>query len=365
MGLTDLTKVCLRFQEELELAKVGEKKNYLSEVEKAKEYLSLFFINAKELKEIHKSGAMIYEYAFLLRLSDAFWVKKLLEKLLAEYREAYFVDQDRCFSVWNSSFKTISRAIRNIKSAAQLETPKDDSLNLELLTKSCFRDIGDILEGSLQPLVRLRLELQSISGRWEGKSKLVSTMSFGDVIAELNTKGDEYIPAPFTISVSQWRNIANHNSYEVENNDIVCRYGKGDKNSFRFKRTELIQVAHYIMNLYNTHKIAHEIFSLDNLEKIISEREAPGSSETNFDLEGTLSAGLFLSGFTILKVGHKPGVLGLFLTDIGNRSYDESKGALQGALLPFIVLFGPCEVGAIVQSRKMAYRFSFKSMIGT
>jgi hypothetical protein len=223
--------------------------------------------------------------------------------------------------------------------------------------------MGDILEGSLQPLARLRLELQNISGIWEVKSKLVSKMSFGDVISELNVKGDEYIPAPFTISVSQWRNIANYGSYDVENNDVICRYGKGDKKSFRCNRNELIRVAHYIMNLYNTHKIAHEIFSIDNLDKIKSGREASGSGETIFSVEGTLTAGLFLSGFTLLNVSHKQGVLGLFLTDRDNRSYEESKGALQGALLPFIILFGPCEVGAIVQSREEAYSFSFKGRV--
>jgi hypothetical protein len=92
VGLTDITKMCMRFQEELELAKVGEKNNYLKEVDKAKEYLSQFFIIGNELKEIHKSGAMIYEYAFLVRFSEASWVKNLLQRLLTEYREAYFID---------------------------------------------------------------------------------------------------------------------------------------------------------------------------------------------------------------------------------------------------------------------------------
>jgi hypothetical protein len=136
MGLTDITKMCLRFQEELELAKVGKKNNYLWECDQAKEYLAQFFNNGNELKEIHKSGAMIYEYAFLIRLSEASWVKNLLQRLLTEYREAYFVDQDRCFNTWNSRFKNISKAISNIKYAAHLETPKDDSLNLELFAKS-------------------------------------------------------------------------------------------------------------------------------------------------------------------------------------------------------------------------------------
>ena len=64
--------------------------------------------------------------------------------------------------------------------------------------------------------------------RKKGSANVLS-MDFGKVIEELASRsngGDIYFPKPFELTVSQWRNIANDNSYYVEDGDVICTYGK-------------------------------------------------------------------------------------------------------------------------------------------
>lgn len=142
-------------------------------------------------------------------------------------------------------------------------------------------------------------------------------MTFGEVISELSSRkigGDVYRPSPFGIPVSQWRNIANHNSYTVKDNEVTCIYGSpGQQKQFSCAVSDWIGLARYIDTLGFLHKVAFEIFNIDNLDELIP--YAPKLEITEYTKDAALVYGLAEAGFTIVNAGYKEAEWALLLVD--------------------------------------------------
>jgi hypothetical protein len=237
------------------------------------------------------------------------------------------------------------------------------------MAKSILRNVGDILEGSLQPLARLRLDMQGVAGIRASGAAPVTSMSFGKIIEELASRpigGDVYCPQPFGLTVSQWRNIANHNNYEVKGTEVVCTYGTpGHHKTIRFPVNDLFDLGRYIGNLQMTHKIAFEIFSIDNMRALSP--YLPHIDITDHTANGALAYGLVAAGFSIERVGYGAEVdygsrqWALFLVDEHNRNELEAKAALQDAVSTYLLLASSINVVAFVKSDTSLYEFSFKA----
>jgi hypothetical protein len=257
--------------------------------------------------------------------------------------------------------ESVDRGIRNFSTAAHLDTGKE-LLPPELLVKSCLRDVGDILEGSLQPYTRLRLSMRDIAANRIRNGPTVASMTFGQVITELISSGtcdkDIYSPLALGVTVSQWRNVANHNSYEVYGDKIICTYGKpGNVIELRLPIIKVIDLLKDVNNLCFVHKIAFEVFSIDNISDI--QQHAPEVALTEGTRNGVIVSGLVSGGFSIIKAGVETGSVALALLDTQSRNNADAKAALQEALSSYILLSGAVDIVAVVQSSSARYRFSF------
>ena len=237
-----------------------------------------------------------------------------------------------------------------------------DELEGEFVVKTIFRDVGDLLEGSLQPLVRLRLAMLEVAGVRTGRSSPVSTMTFGDVVHELSSRGAEggiYHPPPLGLSVNQWRNIANHNNYALKDGRVTCTYGMpGRQKSVCCTIDDLIELAKYTDTLVFLHKTAYEIFSTDNLNELIP--YSPQLEITDYTRDGALAYGLAEARLIVVRAGYSEGLWVLLLIDDCNRDHERAKAALQAAVLPYFNLAGPTEFRAVVKSGTSDFRFSFR-----
>lgn len=241
-----------------------------------------------------------------------------------------------------------------------LQGDKED-LDPSLLVKSWFRDVGDLLEGSFQPLARLRLEVLNLLGRPGTSAPAVETMSFGAVMSELLAEpelGEMYRPPPFGLSVSQWRNIANHNSFDVSGGQITCTYGTPDKlKTLRLSIDELASVLTYCNDLYYAHKVAIELFGIDNLMELI--KYEPDISPSEYSHTTSLAYGLVSAGFSIIHAAYLPNKWSLILTDLHARRQKEVKTALQEACYPYMLFVHPVEISAVVRSSWKTYKIGF------
>lgn len=369
--IKDLTRLFLGLQEEARAGLNSKSVDVRVHLDQAAADLSTYFENPDCLPRAFGAGGLRYEYAFLQHNRSEPWIDNALRTMLMEFRAARNVDVSCCFQTWGRWFEAIDRAIRNTASVAFLQEDIDN-LSHEFMAKSILRDTGDILEGSLQPLARLRLDMQGVAGIRAAGAAPVTSMSFGKVIEELASRpngGDVYRPQPFGLTVSQWRNIANHNSYEVKGSEVICTYGSpGHHKTIRCPVNDLFNLGRYINDLKFTHKIAFEFFSIDNMRALSP--YLPHVDITNHTFEGALAYGLVAGGFSIERVGYGAEVdygskqWALLLVDDHNRSELGAKAALQDAVSTYLLLAGSINVVAFVKSNTSLYEFSFKAKVG-
>jgi hypothetical protein len=364
-GRTDKTSLFQAFETELRMSatQIGALKEVLHEAEIV---LTPFFENPAILQKSLSAGALTYEASFLLHKTTEPWVAGCVLVLLKEFRAARAVNPTICFATWIEWMKSSDRAIANFATTAQLQGNKSE-LATQLLVKSYLRDAADILEGTLQTFARLRLKMIEIAGLRSKSHKLIEALSFGEVIDELvsvGTNGDMYRPQPLGVSLSQWRNIAHHNGFETKGNQVTCTYGQPSKQkSFVCNLDDIISLACYANDLAFAHKIAFEIFSIDNHVQILE--DSPNIPISDYTMDSTLAFGLVSAGFSIGQAINDNGTWNLILLDEHVRNKIMVKAALQEACVSYLLMGGSCHIEASVRSSNTAYRIGFKASLST
>lgn len=358
---TDKTRPFLALQDELRSGMQSDAIGFREMRDAALADMSGYFENTERLITVFDGYVLRFEHAFLQRNKAVPWVHNNLSLMLKEFREARDHDAGSCFKTWGSMMNSVDRGITNVSVVASLQQDIG-RLSTEFTTKSILRDVGDVLEGSLQPLVRLRLAMQEVAGVRSGRPQNVADMSFGQVINELasrTSQGAIYHPSPFGISVSQWRNIANHNSYSVKDEEISFTYrSEGKQEQFSCTVSDLIDLAKYVDALGFLHKVAFEIFSIDNLNQLIA--NVPKVEITEYTKDAALVSGLFDAGMAIMNAAYREGEWALLLIDECCRNRDSIREALHEAVRRYFMLAGSTAFTAIVRSKSSEYRFSFR-----
>jgi hypothetical protein len=324
--------------------------------------LTPFFENGAILRKMLGAGALTYEGSFLLHKSSEPWVAECVWTLLKDFRAARTSNPTVCFETWANWMESTDRAIANVAATAQLQRNKA-GLEPNLFVKSCLRDMADILEGSLQIFARLRLKIIEAGGSRNKTHKSVEELSFGEVIEELVDIGSNehiYEPPPFGVTVSQWRNIANHNGYDTKGDEVTCTYGQpGKRKSFKCTADDILAIARYANDLCFAHKVAIEIFGIDNFTQLRS--KAPEIPLSDFTKDSCLAFGLVSSGFSIREVINDNGIWNLILFDERGRNKVRAKLALQEACFSYALMCGGCHIEASVRSFNVTHQFGFKT----
>ena len=358
---TDKTKPFLALQDELRSGMLSDSMAFRETKDEALADMTGYFENPERLEKVFDGCALRFEHAFLQRSRAFPWVDKNLRLMLKEFREARDRDACSCFEIWGSMMNSVNRGMRNISVVGSLQQDVG-KLGPEFTTKSVLRDVGDVLEGSLQPLVRLRLAMHEVAGTRIGSPQNVANMTFGQVISELTSMTSEgaiYHPSPFGIAVSQWRNIANHNSYSVKGEVVSCTYiSRGVEQQFSCTVSDLVELARYVDSLGFLHKVAFEIFSIDNLSHLVA--HVPRLELTEYTKDAALVSGLVDAGFTIINAAYNEGEWALLLMDEYSRDRGGIQKALHDGVLRYFMLAGTTKFAASVRSKSSDFRFGFR-----
>jgi hypothetical protein len=361
----DKTALFLALESEL-LGSGNQSAGIAQELDRAILDLGIYFEDSAMLIRSLNIGALTYEHAFLRERINDTWVQETVIALLSEFRKARELKAESFWVIWRKWMRNTENAIKNTAAVATLTLQgNDNDLELYVLAKRIFREGGDLLEGSLQPFIRLRLEVWEILN-WRSPSRPpVEKMSFGDVISELSRNditGHIYNIPPFGISVSQLRNIANHNNFEVVDDQIICTYGSpGKQKSINLCLEDVLKAFRYCNDLMYAHKIAREFFSIDNTSKLLPIAAERGI--TDYTLDCNLAYGLVSAGFSIINVAYSPKDWVIRLKDRHFRNKRESKLALQEACYPYIIFSSPVHFVIHLQSGPHLYKFSFLGSI--
>ena len=360
----DLTDLFLSLQQELLAAGIGRATSLEAQLRAVELDLRGYFRNRTHLGASLGTGGLTYEHAFLKRTHA--WSTPVLSTLLQEYRDASDVDDRRLYESLTASQGPVLRAHNNLVSVAHLEGMVARSKPL-VFARSCFRNIGDIIEACLFPFLRIRLHVLRIATCTSDQDPDVADLSLGRTIDEL-TRIDAklYAPPPFAVRLSQWRNIAAHSGYHVRGEKIHCQYGNGRR--FECTPAQLLDVARYANDVYYVHKVAHEIFCIDNIERAFGTgcgsgegREARNPDlDFEFNTDVILTYSVVASGFRIRNARRTGLRWTLHLEDAHGRSKPEVQRTLQAALLSYMVHVKSVHLHASVRSRGASHSLSFR-----
>ena len=236
------------------------------------------FKNQNTLEELAIS-VLVPEAITLARLKRYPWAFSGYRKCLDIYNSAHVIAGSESLKSCASWETDIQKGLSQYWSAFQLQSSLY-ALELEEFALESFRAIGMLIEANIKPhLNDLLNQLRIIKPRPDPSAKL-SKMSLGDVVEELINSGDlsELLASPpWHIRLNQWRNIAQHHSFYIESDTVICWYGIEPRVSkICLKKNELKQAIDSICNVFGALKLARTIFFVDNLEKMkpfISESE--------------------------------------------------------------------------------------------
>lgn len=231
--------------------------------------LSPHFANQSILNEL-AVGVLAPDAINVTKINNDAWAKGMFANVLNEYRQAMVSDKNACLEGCAKWEGKIQQGLTEYWSGFHLEVDKAE-LPLEEFKYEAFRNIGMIIEASLQPLLKeLLLQVRIRRGKTNPDSNL-DTLDLGLAIGELfdtSGYGELFAPPPWRIRLNQWRNMSQHHKTRVDKDVIIGIYGKGtNEREVRFRRDELLAALKRIYMVFSVIKTARSIFLVDNISE--------------------------------------------------------------------------------------------------
>ena len=200
------------------------------------------------------------------------WSKSVYEKTLDMRRNVLAKDETKCAEIIAQWEQSIGKALSLYWSAAKLEYHKSE-LPLDDFAYELLRNIGGVIEGTLQVYLKELFHLVSSFNGAEVSYSQVASMSLGQVVNQLSSAledDDIFTLPPWIVPLNQWRNIAQHFSVSTDDNHIVCKYGSRNQHEITLTREELFAVAQAVFLLFSAVRTSQTIFVLDNADSLTS-----------------------------------------------------------------------------------------------
>lgn len=177
----------------------------------------------------------------------------------------------KTFKSFASEMENISKGINNYCELSILEHNKNID-RLDLFTKICFKELGDLIEGSIKPFIELIYKLIS----FEKSYKEILKTSYGTKLDTINqncffTNFFKIRIHDQEINLTQFRNIAYHNDYSIDNEKVICFYGHEKRKEITFEKEDLLNLSIHMHSIYIFLKLSYTFFSMDNIFKITKE----------------------------------------------------------------------------------------------
>lgn len=237
--------------------------------EEVKEAVISFLDPYFENKSILVKDAMqsyflsIFSYLVVYNADNAF--SQGLFEVLQVYRKAYSVDPNQVKNIILATVNLMGQK-ENLMWTVKSNTPKEIPDDIHEATYKFMKHVGDVLEiGTKHKIIELYAILEISLGR-SVDYETIRKRDFGVIVQSiLDKKYFENILKTFPndIKLSDWRNIAYHHTYEIQNETIKCNYGKKG-NSFEISFDELRKYAAKVIKSCNIIDIARRIFLFDN-----------------------------------------------------------------------------------------------------
>lgn len=224
------------------------------------------YINNKTmLRKCVELGIFHYDYVKYVTLFEGTLFEDGIRIILELCREAYNKDAESFKAVLVNSYPRYAKGLENQTQLCWLEGTGFNITRNDLAVKKAFRFIGDLIENSFKPYAIFLNEVRALV---QGKN--VNQQKLGVIVDALINYKDEfkalYKVMLLDVSISQWRNIADHGSYEYTEKGVEVTYGSNDE----LKKVISIQELEILMSTLDTllymQKTAYILLAIDYIE---------------------------------------------------------------------------------------------------
>lgn len=263
-----------------------------------------------QLMEEFKNKNNINRYGIDLLANEAVNIAKiknsdsayeLYKKCLEIRRDFLCTNQDLCAQICAQWEESIGKALSLYWNSARFEHNKKD-LSLDEFAYESFRNIGGLLEGTLQTYLKELLHLTLANEGLPTSFEKIVSMDFGVATKELEIRLglDVLRPQPWNLPLNQWRNIAQHYAVDICGETIKCQYGKKLQHTLLLTRDELWDALAALFCCFSAVRTAHTIFFLDHADSLV--KYCKGTKRKDQDLQFQFIVGAAAQGFEVTEI---------------------------------------------------------------
>lgn len=256
------------------------------------------------------------------------WSKTMLHNCLGTYHAAKRVAKTKSLEAcvgWND--ETV-RGLSTVWSVFHLQTDMNE-FALEEFAHDCLRNIGVLVESCCKPYLKSLLHQTRILRNEPVTIADLNALDLGKLVEELIQKsgyGQLFSPPPWNLKLSQWRNIAQHVSFEIVGGQILCSFGRSNQNNISLTRDELFGAAITIKSIFNVLKTAYTAYFMDNFQEIQNSGLLHGNVQVRPEMD-VLSFALAVGrqGFEVVDFSWSEDEVIASLQDMSNMPSEERR----------------------------------------
>lgn len=258
-----------------------------------------------------------------------------INDVISLFRNAKLIDNMKVFEAFSNFQDTTVEIGNKYWSMVILQKDLSNLGDYEYVTE-CFKMIDDICEIVIKQFMFFLVYIHRISIGKNTSFEDVIKLNFGNLINELtqsNVLNNLLKFLKSNVSISQWRNIACHKSYQYKDGRIECKYGNNLEHSITFNcKEELLDITKNINRISQAINFAFKFFLYDNIQDIgfIYNRKTTNLENRNETWHLLFSTELYSSGFKVINIEDTKDELKIVLQEMTLQ--DKAKRAIQSSI---------------------------------
>ncbi|EPF7769912.1 hypothetical protein M2H38_20370 [Vibrio vulnificus] len=206
------------------------------------EVLSKYIHGKERVEDIVSSKSFAFEVMFIKWANGTVFID-FMDFFFANLRVALEHHEEEVLKLYIDCDLGIHEALVSYQDTAAMSSTATNVDNKRTKVKAGFNSLGDMIESSLYPQLKLIYGVLTLSksSSLYGKN---TNLSNGKMVTEL-IESSEVVSSVLSsllldVSLNQWRNISNHASYRYtkSSDSISCEYGSNNSHSISFKYDE-------------------------------------------------------------------------------------------------------------------------------
>jgi hypothetical protein len=286
--------------------------------------LSQFIANEEVVSELIVSGIFTWEISMILEMSSEPWFFNGITFLTNTFRHLMLIQKDKCISIVKDCYPSIHESLACWHDSFFLHE-SFNSTNPRHVSRSYFKMLGDSIESVHISFIRFIYEflINSVEGSAFQRQKEPTLGNMISKLIEIDILETIYKTNLHGVSLSQWRNIAQHSSYKYDKktDKIFCRYGNRNQKALEISMHELFDLLSIFNRLQALQKIAVEFFIVEFSDEF-SFLKAEEFEVTMESILGQMANSWALNDYKILSVEIIPQGYRFDIEDSASRGRD-------------------------------------------